>query len=209
MTRQPSKSIRKDPRAIATALAGTQSARLIALRTRWAHWLDRPGRRPALDDVLGPTTAKVAALRAEAIRDGDEEPFDRDSLAEAFADRLREAGAGAAWTSTHDTRYEAYMDDHPKVEASDEMSWLRRESELASAAGMWWKPGRPEFDNVLQAWELMDPGDVFQWGIDGDLAKALDEASAMAVAELGLRAGTLDPEALMPPEEEHTPSPSP
>lgn len=212
---------RVDPEAAreaASKLVAAQAARLGALRNLWAHPLGwERGRSRVLAAAAGAcmeAAARVSEVRADAATRGESEPYDRATLSETLADALREEGYGLSFKASGWDRYEQYQDDHPRVEASDEMYWLRCEREFQSSMVSWWKPGTPDFDRVLSAWERVDVSGLHEWGGNADLSSALSDSSAMAVAELSLRAGRMDPEPLLAAamarvEAERAPSPSP
>lgn len=176
--------------------AEEQLRRVKALAERWDEHLPQPDADLLANAVQVYSNDRRRAA-ADAARHGDPDECDeRDMLCDRLAAVLRRADV----LEDISYRLDEFFERKPDVEASDELTYLQNELQLMRALGLGIQTvGGSEFDRILDAWERLDPNEIFNYGIDDSLARTLARMVPVAQAWLSLTAGLSEVSAYVAP----------
>jgi len=176
--------------------AEEQLRRVNALAQRWDEHLPQPD-VDLLANAVQIYSNDRARAAADAARHGDPDECDEREM---LSDRLSAALKRADVLEDISYRLDQFFERKPDVEASDELTYLQNELQLMRALDLGIRTvGGPEFDRILDAWERLDPNEIFNYGIDDSLARTLARMVPVARAWLSLTAGLSDVSAYVAP----------
>ncbi|MGU3404878.1 hypothetical protein [Methylobacterium brachiatum] len=176
--------------------AAEQLGRVIALAERWNEHLPQPD-VDLLANAIQVYANDRSRAAADAARHGDPDECDEWEL---LRDRLSAVLKRADVLEDISYRLDEFFERKPDVEASDELTYLQNELQLMRALDLGIRTvGGPEFDRILDAWERLDPNEIFNYGIDDSLARTLARMVPVARAWLSLTAGLSDVSAYVAP----------
>jgi hypothetical protein len=176
--------------------AEKQLRRVEALAVRWDEHLPRPD-VDVLANAVQIYSNDRSRAAADAARHGDPDECDEREM---LRDRLLAALRWADVLEDISYRLDEFFERKPDVEASDELTYLQNELQLMRALDLGIRTvGGSEFDRILDAWERLDPNEIFNYGIDDSLARTLARMLPVAQAWLSLTAELSDVSAYVAP----------
>lgn len=176
--------------------AEKQLRRVEALAVRWDEHLPQPD-VDVLANAVQIYSNDRSRAAADAARHGDPDECDEREL---LRDRLFAALKRADVLEDISYRLDEFFERKPDVEASDELTYLQNELQLMRALDLGIRTvGGSEFDRILDAWERLDPNEIFNYGIDDSLARTLARMVPVAQAWLSLTAELSDVSAYVAP----------
>lgn len=176
--------------------AAEQLGRVLILTERWDDHLPRPD-VDLLANAVQVYSNDRSRAAADAARHGDPDECDEGEM---LRDRLFAALRRADVLEDISYRLDEFFERKPDVEASDELTYLQNELHLMRALDLGIRTvGGSEFDRILDAWERLDPNEIFNYGIDDSLARTLARMVPVAQAWLSLTAELSDVSAYVAP----------